>query len=56
MCVPLTHVRLVDFNMSELLDPAMETETSVESLKMHLIMIQYALVSYGRVLSAAECI
>lgn len=45
------YVRLVDFNMSELLDPPMETETSAESLKMDLIMIQ-ALVSCGGVLSA----
>lgn len=42
MCVrvcPSVYLRLADFNMSELLDPPIETETSAESLKTDLIMI-----------------
>ena len=51
---PSVYVRVADFNMSELLDPSMETETSAESLKMDLIMIQYGLFSCGSVLSAIQ--
>lgn len=40
------YVRLVDFNMSDLLDPPMETETSAESFKMDSIMIRYELWSH----------
>lgn len=48
MCSSL-HVRLADFNMSELLDPLIKAETSAEILKMDLIIIQpsaWALVSF----------
>lgn len=48
------YVRLADFNMSELLDPLIEAETSAEHLKMDLIMIQlsvWALGSFDKVFS-----
>lgn len=49
---PSVYLRLADFNMSELLDPPIETETSAESLRTDLIMILpsvWALVLCGSV-------
>lgn len=48
---PSMYVRLVDFNMSELPDPPVETETSVQMPHDGSI---WALVSLGSVLSAIQ--
>ncbi len=56
---PSMYVRLVDFNMSELLDPPIWTETSAESLKKSLVVTQpsvWVLILCGSVFSAAQYI